>query len=164
MFLDALLMLSGSVSATTGVLTGQAANGAGSILSTNTIDAGSLALGGNQAGDLGRGENLYVEFSILTAPTVGTTVQFQIIQADDAALTSNVQVINQTDAIPIASLTAGSIVPLRWDPTEPYTAKRYIGARYVNVGAIATFSVVATVVKDVQSIKGRYNTSGYAIL
>ena len=163
MYLDALLMLSGSVSAT-GVLTGQAANGAGSILSTNTLDAGPLALGGNQPSDYGRGENLYVEFSVLTAPTVGTTVRFQIIQADDAALTSNVQVINQTDDIPIASLTIGSIIPLRWDPAEPYLAKRYIGARYVNVGAIATFSVVATVVKDVQSIKGRYNTSGFTIL
>jgi predicted RecA/RadA family phage recombinase len=163
MILDALLLLSGAVSAA-GVLTGQAANGAGSILSTNTMDAGPLALGGNQAGDHGKGENLYVEFSVLTAPTVGTTVRFQIIQADDAALTSNVQVINQTDDIPIASLPIGAIVPVRWDPAEPYVPKRYIGARYVNVGAIATFSVVAAVVKDVQSIKNRYYASGYTVL
>lgn len=164
MILDALMLLSGSVAAATGVLTGQAANGAGSILSTNTIDIAPLTLGGNQAGDIGSGEDLYVEFSVLTAPTVGTSVQFQIIQADDAALTTNVQVINQTDAIPIASLPAGTIVPLGWDPAAPFPPKRYVGARYVNVGAIATFSVAACVVKNVQGVKNIYYKSGFAVL
>lgn len=162
MILDNALLLSGSVSAL-GVLTGQAANGAGSILSSNTIDIAPLTLGGNQAGDIGAGEDLYVEFSVLTAPTVGTTVRFQIIQADDAALTSNVQVINQTDDIPIASLPAGTLVPLGWDPAAPYPPKRYVGARYVNTGAIATFSVVASVVKDVQGLKNIYYKSGYTV-
>lgn len=162
MILDALMLLSGSVSAT-GVLTGQAANGAGNILSTNTVDIAPLTIGGNQPGDIGSGADLYIEFSVLTAPTVGTSVQFQLIQADDAALTSNVQVINQTDAIPIATLTAGQIIPLGWDPAAPYAPKRYIGARYVNVGAIATFSVVAAVVKDVQAVKTLYYKSGFAV-
>lgn len=163
MILDANMLLSGSVSALN-VLTGQAVNGAGSFLSTNTIDAGPLSIGSNQAGDLGAGEGLSVEFSVLTAPTVGTSVQFQIIQADDAALTSNVQVINQTDAIPIASLTIGKIVPLKWDPAAPYTPKRYIGARYVNVGAIATASYAAAVVKDVQAVQNMTYKSGFSVL
>lgn len=163
MILDALMLLSGSVSAL-GVLTGQAVNGAGSILSTNTIDIAPLALGGNQAGDIGAGEELYVEFSVLTAPTVGTSVTFQLIQADDAALTSNVQIISQTDAFPIASLPIGTIIPLHWDPSAPYAPKRYIGARYVNVGAIATFSVAAAVVKNVQAVKNLYYKSGYAVV
>lgn len=162
MILDAAMLLSGSVSAAN-VLTGQAVNGAGSILSANTIDIAPLLLGGNQAGDQGAGQHIHVEFSVLTAPTVGTTVQFQIIQADDAALTSNVQVINQTDAIPIASLPAGAVVPLGWDPAAPYSPKRYVGARYVNVGAIATFSVSAAVVKDVQAVKNMYYKSGYSV-
>lgn len=164
MILDALLLLSGSVAAGTGVLTGQAANGAGSILSTNTIDWAPLTLGGNQAGDLGAGENLFVEFSILTAPTVGTSVEFQLIQADDAALTSNVQVIASTDAYPIASLTIGTIIGLRISPVSPYTPKRYIGARYVNTGAIATFSVSAAIIKDLQMVKNIYYRSGYSVL
>lgn len=163
MILDALLLFSGSVSAA-GALTGQAVNGAGSILGTNTMDAAPLALGGNQAGDGGAGEHLFVEFSVLTAPTVGTSVRFQIIQADDAALTSNVQVINQSDDIPIASLPAGAIVPVHLDPTAPYTPKRYIGVRYVNTGAIATFSVAASMVKDVQAVKNMYYKSGFAVL
>jgi hypothetical protein len=150
MILDAAMLLSGSYSAA-GVLTGQAVNGAGSILSSNTIDIAPLTIGGNQAADTGVGEELYVEFSVLTAPTVGTNVRFQLIQADDAALTSNVQVINQTDDLPIANLAAGTIVPLHWDPAAPYTPKRYVGARYVNTGAIATFTVAAAVTKNVQT-------------
>jgi hypothetical protein len=162
MILDAAMLLSGSYSAA-GVLTGQAVNGAGSILSANTIDTAPLTIGGNQAADTGVGEELYVEFSVLTAPTVGTNVRFQLIQADDAALTTNVQVINQTDDIPIANLAAGTIVPLHWDPAAPYAPKRYVGARYVNTGAIATFAVAAAVTKNVQtrqtSLKSGYSVS-----
>lgn len=162
MVLDGLLLLSGAVSATN-VLTGQAVNGAGSFLSSNTIDIAPLALGGNQAGDFGAGENLYVEISVVTAPTVGTNVQFQLIQADDAALTTNVQVISQTDAYPIAQLTAGQLVPMRWDPAAPYPPKRYVGLRYVNTGAIATASYVAAIVKDIQTVKNMYYKSGFAV-
>jgi hypothetical protein len=163
MILDAFLLLSGSLSAA-GVLTGQAANGAGNVLSTNTIDLGPLSIGGNQVGDLGGGEPLEVEFSVLTAPTAGTSVQFQLIQADDAALSTNVQVIDQTDAFPIASLPVGTIVPLHYDRAAPYAPKRYVGVRYVNTGAIATFSVVAAVVKNVQDMKNIYFKNGFAVL
>lgn len=162
MILDQNLLLSGSVSAA-GVLTGQAVNGAGNILSFNTVDLGSLSLGGNQAIDLGAGEQLYAEFSVLTAPTGGTNVQFQLIQADDAALSVNVEVICQTDAFAIARLPAGTLVPLNFDPVAPYTPRRYIGARYVNTGAIATFSVVAALVKNVQAMRNMYYRSGFAV-
>lgn len=161
MILDAAMLLSGAYSAN-GVLTGQAVNGAGSILSSNTIDTAPLTIGGNQAADTGVGEELFVEFSVLTAPTGGTNVRFQLIQADDAALTSNVQVINQTDDIPIANLATGTIVPLHWDPAAPYPAKRYVGARYVNTGAIATFSVAAAVTKNVQARQTSLK-SGYSV-
>lgn len=161
MILDAAMLLSGSYSAT-GVLSGQSVNGVGSILSTNTIDIAPLLIGGNQAADTGVGEELFVEFSVLTAPTGGTNVRFQLIQADDAALTSNVQVINQTDDIPIANLAAGTVVPLHWDPAAPYPAKRYVGARYVNTGAIATFSVAASVAKNVQTRQTSLK-SGYSV-
>lgn len=163
MILDNFLVFSGAVSAL-GVLSGQAVNGAGSILSTNTVDIAPLALGGNQAFDQGAGEPLEIEINVLTAPTVGTTVQFQLIQADDAALTSNVQVINQTDALPIAVLTAGTLIALHYDRAAPYTPKRYIGIRYVNVGAIATASYFAAETKNIADVKNIYGKSGFAIL
>jgi hypothetical protein len=162
MILDNFALLSGAISAT-GVLTGQAANGAGSILGTNTMDLAPLSIGGNQAGDTGAGEYLAVEFSVLTAPTVGTNVQFQLIQADDAALSVNVEVINQTDALAIAKLPAGTLVPLHWDRAAPYAPRRYFGVRYVNTGAIATFSVVAAVVKSMQDVKNIFYKSGFAV-
>ena len=163
MILDNNLILAGAVSAA-GVVTGQAFNGAGNILGQNTIDLAPLALGGNQAGDTGQGEAQAIEFSIITAPTVGTNVQFQLIQADDAALSVNVQVIIQTDAFAIAVLPAGTLVPLHWDRAAPYPPKRYVGVRVVNTGAIATLSVFAAVVKNVQDAKNIYFKSGFAIV
>lgn len=163
MILDNLLVLCGSISAA-GAISGQAMNGAGNVLSQNTVDLGPLSIGGNQVGDVGAGEALEVVFNILTAPTVGTNVQFQIIQADDAALTTNVQVINQTDAFPIASLPAGTLIPLHWDRAAPYAPKRYWGLRVVNTGAIATLSVFAAVTKNVQDIKNLNFKSGFAVL
>ncbi len=163
MILDNFALLAGSISAT-GVVTGQAANGAGFVLGTNTLDLAPLSIGGNQPGDTGSGEPLDIEFSILTAPTVGTNVQFQLIQADDAALSVNVQVINQTDAFPIANLPAGSLVPLRIDQAAPYSPKRYIGVRFNNTGAIATLSVVAAIVKNSQSLKNLFYKSGFIVV
>lgn len=163
MILDNLLTFSGAVSAA-GVLSGQAVNTAGSFLSTNTIDIAPLALGGNLAFDVGAGEPLDVEISVMTAPTVGTSVQFQLIQADDAALSVNVQIINQTDALPTASLSAGTIVALHYDRAAPYAPKRYLGLRYVNAGSIATASYFAAIVKNIADVKNIYGKSGFAIL
>ena len=59
MILDSALLLSGAISAA-GVLSGQAANGAGNILSTNTIDTAPLTIGGNQPSDVGSGDQLSI--------------------------------------------------------------------------------------------------------
>ncbi|CAB4120819.1 hypothetical protein UFOVP5_56 [uncultured Caudovirales phage] len=164
MILDNFYTLSGAVSAA-GVLSGQSVTGTNtSVLSTNSVDLGPLLLGGNQPGDIGAGEPLDIMFSILAAPTVGTSVQFQLIQADDTVLSTNVQVINQTDAFPIASLPINTLVPLHWDRAAPYAPKRYIGARYVLVGAIASTSIFASLGKHPQDVKNLFFKSGYAVL
>ena len=163
MIFDSLLNFSGGVSAA-GAFSGQLANGAGNVIGSNAADFASLPLGGNQLGDYGAGADFYVTFTVLSAPTVGTSVRFQIIQADDPALTLNVQVINQTDDIPIASLSAGTLIPLGWDPATPFSPKRYVGVRYVNTGAIATFSVFAAVTHDVQALKTLNFKSGYSVV
>ena len=162
MILDNLTMLSGSMSAA-GVLTGQAVNGAGSILSTNTMDLSPNSLGGNQLGDVGGGESMEFEITVMTAPTVGTSVQFQLIQADDAALTTNVQVINQTDAFLLFNLPVGTLIPLHYDRAMPYLPKRYLGIRYVNVGAVATASYMAGMVKDMATTKNMTYTAGWSV-
>ena len=162
MILDAFQFLSGAISAA-GVLSGQLIT-ANSQLSTNTLDMAPLSIGGNQPGDTGAGNDLTIAFSILVAPATCTTMQFQLIQADDAALTTNVQVINQTDAFPIASLPAGTLVPLGWDPAAPYPPKRFVGVRYIATGSTVTaMSVAASVVKDPQAVKNIYYKSGFAV-
>lgn len=162
MILDNLTLLSGAMSAT-GVLSGQAVNGAGSILSANVMDLASLGLGGNQTlGALG-GEKINFEITVLTAPTVGTSVRFELIQADDAALTTNVQVIKATGDLPIASLPAGTLIPIWVGNSEPYFMKRYMGLRYVNTGAIATASYLCCMGKDMASVKGMLFKSGIVI-
>jgi hypothetical protein len=163
MIIDNNLVLSGSVSSA-GVLSGQLITN-NSTLSTNTIDTAPLTVGSNQVADMGAGEDLTLEFSILVAPTVCTAVQFQLIQADDAALSTNVDIINETSAIVIASLPAGTVVPLHYDRAAPLAPRRYVGARYISTGStVATMSVFASVVKDVQDVKNTLYKSGFAIL
>lgn len=161
MILDAALLFSGSV-APNNVLTGQSLVGTGNILSQNTVDIAPLLNGGNQAGDFGIGESLNIAFAIGTGVTGGTSIRFQLIQADDAALTTGVQVINQTDDIPVALLTAGTLVPLGWDSAAPYPSKRYIGCRYVIAGTTTAGTVSAAVVKDLQFRQQAYK-SGYVV-
>lgn len=162
MILDNNLMLSGAVSAA-GVLSGQLLTN-NSTLSTNTIDLSPLSIGSNQVQDQGAGEDLVAVVSILVAPTTCTDVTFQLVQADDAALSSGLQVIAQTGAIAIASLPAGTVVPLRYGMAAPLAPKRYLGIRYVATGAtIAAASVVASIVKDVQSVRNMLYRSGYAV-
>lgn len=163
MILDNFLIVAGSVSAL-GVVTGQAFNGAATAVSTNSIDNGPDLLGGNQAGDIGIGEELDFSISIVTAPTVGTSCQYQVIQADDAALTVNVQVVNSTAAIPIASLPVGTLIPISVDRAAPFAAKRYMGIQVVTVGAIATHTILAAMVKSFQDMKNNLFKSGFAVL
>jgi hypothetical protein len=163
MILDQVTLLSGAVSATSGAFVGQAVAGTNtSVLSTNTMDLAPLSLGGNQVGDTGAGEGLDFVFNVLAAPTGGTSVQFQLIQADDAALTSNVQVLVQTDAVPIASLPAGTLVPLHLDRAAPYAPKRYLGARYVLVGAIASMQVTCAIANKAADLRTIFK-GGYGI-
>jgi hypothetical protein len=162
MYFDSQMVLAGSINAF-GVITGAAMNGAGAVLGTNTLDIGPCTtFGGNQVTDMGTGEQVNVSVSVITAPTVGTSVQFQLVQADTPDLATNLQVINQTDAYPIASLPAGTIIPMSFDPAAPYIPKRYIGLRVVNVGAIATLSVFAAVTQTQQTMKTVFK-GGYGI-
>jgi len=147
---DGLTILCGAISSA-GAITGQACNGAGNVISTNTMDLGSLAIGGNQISAVGQGKSITVDFHVRTAPTVGTTCKYQLIQADDAALTSGVQVLASTDDIPIANLPIGRHVYLSVPAVSHFLPKRYVGARIVNVGVIATHTVFACLVQDGQS-------------
>jgi hypothetical protein len=110
------------------------------------------------------GEELKLSISVLTAPTVGTLVRYQLCQSDDANLSTNVEVIRQTDDLPIAALPAGTLVSLDWGRIAPRAPRRYIGFRAFNTGAIATHTVFAAIVHDMQDVRNMLFRSGYAIL
>ncbi|MGZ3184413.1 MAG: Bbp16 family capsid cement protein [Telluria sp.] len=163
MILDNFGMVSGSVSAA-GVLTGQAVTN--TAVSTNSIDTNPDALGGNQPNEYGPGAATEVAFSVMqTATAAGAaTVNFAWVQADDAALTQNVEIVVQTGPLPIAKLTAGTIVPLHLDRAAPLTPRRYVGAQYiVGTGPLTGGAFTAAIVKDLQDNKNIYGKSGFAV-
>lgn len=163
MILDNFLLLSGGVSGA-GALSGQAVTV--TAVSTNAIDTNPDSLGGNQPNDLGRGEPLDIAISVLqTATAAGAaTVNFELVQADDGALTTNVETLVQTGAVPIAKLTAGTLVPLHLDRAAPYTPRRYIGVRYtIGTGPLTAGSFTAAIVKNVADLQNVYGKSGFAV-
>lgn len=161
MITDAFTLFSGALSAA-GVLTGQAIT-ASPTVSTNSYDTGPRAIGSNQPVDLGNGNEIKVAISVLVAPTVATSVEFQLVQADDAALTTNVEVLSSTGAIPIASLPLGLLLELQFIGAN-LTARRYVGVRYVVVGtATSAGTYAAAMVADRQDVKNTVYKSGFLI-
>ena len=155
MITDVLTQFSGGYA--NGAATGQTVTGTDTtVLSTNTYDLGV-------ARDLGKGEPLEITIAVVTAASGGTSVKVQLIQADDAALTSNVQVIVQTADIPVATLVAGASIPLHVDRVDPFSPKRYIGLRYVTVGAVTAGAYWAAVTKVISDKQVNY-PAGFAVL
>lgn len=161
MITDKLTMFSGSVSSA-GALSGQAI-AASPTVSTNSYDTGPRAIGGNQPARVGSGEELQVCVTVLVAPTVATSVEFQLIQADDAALTTNVEVISSTGAIAIASLTLLTNLYLEFRRTDPLAPRRYIGVRYVVVGTATSAGTYSAAMVANFADKQTSYASGYSI-
>jgi hypothetical protein len=140
--LDSFSTFSGSVSAA-GVISGQTVTGTDTtVLSTNTYDT-TGGTGSAQAVDLGKGQPFDIDAFILTAFSGGTSVEVQFVSADNAALSTNLTVIASSGAIAIASLTAGKKITLDVGKADPRTIRRYVGLRYVTVGAVAAGAVFA---------------------
>ena len=155
MYVDNNLLLSGSISGAT--VTPQTVTGTNtSVLSTNTVDL-------SQARDMGEGQGLFGRFQVSTAASGGTSVEFQVIAADDAALSSNVAVCGSTGAIAVASLTAGARFACGVNPRLASKGQRYMGLRYVLVGAVAAGAYVGDLGIEVQD-GAKFYPSGYAVL
>lgn len=156
MYVDNNLLLSGAVSST-GAVSGQTVTGTDtSVLSTNTID---LSI----ARDIGQGGDLYGRFEVMTAASGGTSVEMQIIATDAANLTGNVTVIGTTGAIAVASLAAGARFACALNPRLASKGQRYLGARYVTVGAVAAGAYMADIGLELQD-GGKFYASGIAVL
>jgi len=152
MLIDALLQFSGSIVGNTVTVT-----------STNVLDLAGVGTG-NTARDIGAGRALEIAIEVITAFAGGTSLAVALVMADDAAISVNVETIVAEAAIPVASLTAGTIIPLHVDRAAPLPAKRYMAIQYTTVGTMTTGAVTASMVLDLQD-KGN-NTlfnSGFAV-
>ena len=157
MIQDARLLLSGSISSSDNSITGQTVTGTNtSVLSTNTVDLSTTR-------DIGEGTDLFGRFQVATAAAGGTSVEFQVVTADDAALTTNVTVIGSTGAIVTASLTAGARFACDVSPRLASKGQRYVGLRYVIVGAMTAGVYVGDLGAEIQDGQ-KFYPSGFAIL
>lgn len=128
-----------------------------SAVSTDKVDLGT-------ARDIGSGRELYMVFSITTAVSAGTSVQFEAIVASDAALSSDIVTIGDTGAIAIADLTLGKQLAVRLSPQIASLGQRYLGARYSVVGdnSGGAGAVTADIVETVQDGM-KFYASGFAV-
>jgi hypothetical protein len=100
--------------------------------------------------------------AIGTAVTGGTSVEIQAIVADDASLSTNVTVVGSSGAIPVASLTAGARFAVEMNPRIGSKGQRYLGARFVNVGANSAGSAMAHFGLDIQDGQ-KFYPSGFSV-
>lgn len=147
MYADNFLSLS-SVQTVTGTNT--------SVLSTNTIDLGTQR-------DVGEGRDLYLRSQVGTAFAGATSVEIQAITADDAALTTNVTVVGSSGAIPLASLTAAARFAVKLNPRLGSKGQRYLGARYVIVGAGSAGTITSDIGVEVQD-GAKFYASGFSVI
>lgn len=147
MYADNFLSLS-SVQTVTGTNT--------SVLSTNTIDLGTQR-------DVGEGCDLYLRSQVGTAFAGATSVEIQAITADDAALSSNVTVVGSSGAIPLASLTAAARFAVKLNPRLGSKGQRYLGARYVIVGAGSAGTITSDIGVEVQD-GAKFYASGFSVI
>lgn len=155
MIADAALALSGSITGNT--VTFQSTNGTDtSVLSTNTVD---LSI----ARDIGEGGDIYGRFEVGTAASGGTSVEMQVIATDAANLTGNVTVIGTTGAIAVASLTAGARFACALNPRLASKGQRYLGLRYVTVGAVTALTTYGDIGLEIQDGQ-KFYSSGFAVL
>lgn len=129
-------------------------------VSTNTIDLGAGVR------DLGPGEPISIAVTVDQSFATATSVTIQLISSAAAAL-SAATVLIQTDAIPIANLTAGRkpiiIRVSRHVLAAQPIGQRYIGLNYLVGGASATAGqFTANMVLDGQDIQKTY-PSGFAV-
>jgi len=149
MITDALLLLSNAQAVTA------------TAVSTNTID-----LSVNR--DVGPGESVEVDVTVdVTATAAGAaTVNFQVISSAASNLSSPA-IVAQTDAIPIANLTAGrKPIRIRISPhvlNALPIGQRFLGLQYtVGTGPLTAGSFTAQIVHTGQDV-GKNYPSGYTV-
>jgi hypothetical protein len=170
---DIRARLSGSLGATQ---TGQSFTNTASTAwySTNVLDTvGSVPTSGSnpnsnglQYRDMGEGDDLYVLFTIGTAPSgaAGSSMTCEVTMSTSETDGSGTITVIGTGVIPYASATAGAQFAVRINPTLGSTGARYIGVRYTNNATAwtGTGTIFADIVTDIADSK-KFYASGFKV-
>jgi len=112
--------------------------GAGTQVSTNTIDMGA-------AKPIGQGRQMYVVIIIDESFAGSTSINFQVVTDTEETLSSpTVQI--ETGAIAIGSLTAGRAAIVLPIGSAIGTEERYLGLNYVEAGSSSSAGKVTAFV------------------
>lgn len=154
MITDNFLRLSGSL--TTGSAAGQAVTGTAN--STNIVD---LSL----ARDIGEGEDLYVQFTVMTTFTsqnnASTLTPTIVVSAAENLSTPTT--IATAGTIALGSLVAGYSFAVRLNPQIASLGLRYLGAIYtVGTANFSAGAITADIVTNIQDGKKFYE-SGFSV-
>lgn len=166
MILDKLNLLHGTMAADN-ALTGVNAFASGAnAMSANCIDVGV------NVRDMGEGQPLYGRFTMTTQFAGGTSVEMQIIASDGTDQTAGtVTVLGTTGAVLVANTapasgtpaTGGSRFVCAINPRLASKGQRYIGARFVNVGANSAGALIADIGTEIQDGL-KFYPNGFAVL
>jgi len=125
----------------------------------------------NKSRDVGMGETLYALFTINTAPTGGTSIEFQIQVGTVASnpLTPTTGTFTLTDTlvkrggIPIANLTAGTQIILPIPPVSlSGTSAHGIRAGYYFAGTVTGAVITCDIILDAQHLS-KFYPSGFVV-
>ena len=160
---DSRLLVAGTISAINNVITGQAVAATNAtVLSAYSVDLDSKSNGG-VGQDVGEGAPLYFKWTVQTAPTGGTSIQFNVLAAGSADLsTTTPTVLASSAAVPVASLTVGSWGYIQVPPQIGSTGLEYLGASFTCTGAIAGAVIVGEFVINIDDPK-KFYASGFAV-
>ena len=114
----------------------------GTVVGADVYDTG-LPAGAN----LNQNRELQILAEVETAFAGGTSINAQFVESDNDDLSSP-DVLLESGVTALADLTAQARL---LDGPVPRTSKRYVGIRYVVVGAMSAGGISAGIVRDIQT-------------
>lgn len=132
------------------------------VISTDFINWNNIA-SSSRARDIGMGETLFALFTINTAPTAGTSIEFQIQVGTASGGSFTLTDTLSKRALGIAALPAGTQILL---PIPPHslagTTSHAMRANYFCSGAIASAVITCDIILDAQQLS-KYYPSGFTV-
>lgn len=123
---------------------------ASAVRSTDVFDLQAIR-------DAGAGEPVYLAIQVTTAFSGGTSANFELITGSNEAVDADVNVVVDTNAIPVADLTAGKRYFLTIPEHKLPRGQRYVAVRTTCVGNVTAGAITAAIVRNPDSAYTKLN-------